>query len=312
MALSDSTDYSLDRNSIIDSALELVGAKEEDLTPSSSEVAKASKWLNLMIKSWHKHGTTLSVRTTGTIFLEKDKESYTLGSGTHAARGDVTTSALTAAAAGGTNTLLFDTTGGTMANGDIVGIVLDDDTIEWDTVLSFNDTGVTINGTIASAAASAAIVYFYTNIAHRPVRLQKVVLRNTSGNDIPLTVMSQDEYMELNDKDMSSNPSQYFYDPQLGSGVLYPWPVIDTNGSKLIYKYTKPFDDLDASTDNVEFESDWELAIIYNLAEHLMVAYAVDEITEKRITRGARRHLRLANKFEIEDGSVYMQPSEEK
>ena len=311
MALSDSTDFTLNRNEIIDSALELVGAKEEDLTPSASEVAKASKWLNLMLKSWHKQGTMLHVRTTGTIFLEKDKQSYNLGTGTYAARGTVTdTTTDTAVVASDVIIPVTATTG--MTVGDNIGILQDDDTIHWDTISTINaGVDVHITNGVASAAASGNAVYSYTNVAHRPVMLQKVILRDTSGQDIPLEALSQDEYMELNDKDMSARTSRYFYDPQLGNAILNPWPVIDQNGYKLIYKYTKPFDDVDTATDNVEFESDWELAIIYGLAEHLMVSYAVEEPTEKRIVRGANRYFKSANKFEVEESSMYLQPSED-
>ncbi len=311
MAVSGSTDFTLNRNEIIDGALELVGAKEADLTPDASEVAKANKWLNLMIKSWHKHGTMLHVRTTGTIFLEKGKQSYNIGTGTYAARGTVTDTTTTAAhVITDTVIAVADSTGMTAA--DNVGILLDDDTIHWDTIVSVDSAiQITLTTGLASASASGNSAHGYTNVAHRPVRLQKLVLRDTSGNDIPLDPWTQDEYMEINDKDMASQPSRYFYDPQLGDAVLSPWPVIDKNGYKIIYKYTKPFDDLDAATDNVEFESDWELAIIYSLAELLMVPYAVDELTEKRIVRGANRYFKLANKFEVEDGSMYLQPDQE-
>ena len=311
MALSDSTDFTLNRDEIIDSALELVGAKEADLTPDASEVAKAAKWMNLMIKSWHKHGTMLHVRTTGTIFLEKGKKSYNLGTGTYAARGTVTDTTTDVAVVASDTTLPVTATTG-MTVGDNIGILQDDDSIHWDIISAISaGVDVTLTNGMASAAASGNAVYSYTNTAHRPVKIQKVILRDSSDNDIPITPMSQDEYMDINDKNMSSRPSQYFYDEQLGDSILSPWPIMDKNGHKLIYKYTKPFDDLDAATNNAEFESDWIMAIVYGLAEHLMVTYAVDEPTEKRITRGANRYFKLANKFEVEDSSMYLQPSED-
>ena len=117
--------------------------------------------------------------------------------------------------------------------------------------------------------------------------------------------------MERNDKDMSGIPSQYFYDTQFGIDTIFPWPVISSNAYRIIIKYTKPFDDVDASTDDVEFDSDWELALIYGLAEHLMSVYSVDELTEKRIVRGANRYFKLSNKLEVEDASMYIQPENE-
>ena len=311
MAVSDSTDFTLNRDEIIDSALELVGAKEADLIPDASEITAAAKWMNLMIKSWHKHGTMLHVRTTGTLFLEKDKQSYNLGTGTYAARGTVTDTTTDVAVVASDTTLPVTATTG-MTVGDNIGILQDDDSIHWDIISAISaGVDVTLTNGMASAAASGNAVYSYTNVAHRPVRLQKVVLRDTSGNDTPLEALSQDEYMELNDKDMSSRPSRYFYDPQLGDAILSPWPVIDNNGYKLIYKYTKPFDDLDGASDNAEFESDWIMAIVYGLAEHLMVKYSVDEDTEKRIVRGANRYFKLANKFEEEQASMYLQPDQD-
>jgi len=311
MAVSGSTDFSLNRDEIIDQSLELVGAKEANLTPDPYEITQAARWLNLMIKSWHKHGTMLHVRTTGTIFLEKGKQSYNIGTGTYAARGTVSETTTNADLAAAATVITTDSTP-VLTTGHNIGRLLDDDTIHWTTVSAYvSSSSYTIADALPSAAASGNKMYMYVNVAHRPVRLQKRVLRDTSGNDIPLDPWTQDEYMEINDKDMASQPSRYFYDPQLGDAVINPWPVIDKNGYKIIYKYTKPCDDLDASTDNVEFESDWELAIIYSLAELLMVPYAVDELTEKRIVRGANRYFKLANKFEVEDGSMYLQPDQE-
>ena len=196
MAVSGSTDFRSDRDGIIDAAFELIGAKEADLTPDSSEVTTASKWLNRLIKGWQSHGTMLHVRTTGTVLLEKNKQSYLLGNtlitdGTYASRGTVIETTLDADEATGQTDLSVTSTAG-IATGYYVGILLDDDSIHWALVNSFvaDDTmTVGAGSALPSAASSGNAVYFYNNTMHQPVSVQQVILRDSSGRDVPLTPM---------------------------------------------------------------------------------------------------------------------------
>jgi len=72
MAVSGSTDFSLNRDEVIDKSLELLGVKEATITPSAAEVTQAAQWLNLMLKEWQvATQNSLWVRKTGTLILRE-------------------------------------------------------------------------------------------------------------------------------------------------------------------------------------------------------------------------------------------------
>jgi len=265
-----------------------------------------------MLKSWQvETDNSLHVRKTGTIFLEKTKKSYGLGTGTYATRDDEDSinATTTDAAEAALETVISVTTTNGFTVGDNIGIRLDTDVIHWTTIDSFvPDDTVTIATAIPSAVALGNEVYTYTLTAPRPYKIMEVVLRDTSGQDRPLESISQQEYMEIADKGTTGEPSLYYYDPQLDNGKIYFWPVIDKNDYKIIYRYVKVYDDLDASSDNAEFPITWLLAIIYGLAMHLGVIYAVEDTNYKRIIATASRTFKRVNSVDVENTSIEFEP----
>lgn len=79
MSLSGSTNYSLNRNQMINSALRIINVYTEAYTPSGFEVASAAETLNLMLKAWQADGLQLTTRKTKSFSLVSGAASYTLG-----------------------------------------------------------------------------------------------------------------------------------------------------------------------------------------------------------------------------------------
>ena len=79
MALSGSTNYSLNRTQLINSALRIINVYTEAYTPSSFEMNSAAETLNLMLKAWQADGLQLTTRKTKTFSLVSGTASYTLG-----------------------------------------------------------------------------------------------------------------------------------------------------------------------------------------------------------------------------------------
>lgn len=88
-----------------------------------------------------------------------------------------------------------------------------------------------------------------------------------SGEDIPLTVITREEWMTIIDKDASGKPSKIFPELTL-TGLQYTlWPVGETGQSDTIY-YTqyKKLQDFDAASNDLPFPSFWSQALVYLLA----------------------------------------------
>jgi hypothetical protein len=147
----------------------------------------------------------------------------------------------------------------------------------------------------------------------RPVDVLDSYLRDSNNIDIPVTVMSREEYRALTDKTSTGTPNQIHYDPQLTNGVLYIWPVPDSTAASeytLELNYIKPLDDADATTNDVEIPQEWFLALKWNLAKEIMMEYDIPEEKQKRIEKYANFYRKQAERTDIEDNrSIYIRPS---
>jgi len=311
MAVSGSVDFKLNRNQLIDEAMAIIGVNSEGENPTAFEIARANSSLNMMIKAWQADGLQLWTRKTGTVFLEKDKVSYTLGpNGSYATKDTPVITQLTADVATSDTTMPVDSTTGMTAL-DKALVVLDDSTIHLDTVASVTDgTNFELTTGVASAASDNAYVYTFTNLIDRPLRILHSNNRNTSGIDIPMIKISQDEYQDLPNKTSTASgiSTQYYYDPQLDDGVLYPWPVMGSDNYILKIVYLKPFDDMDASTDDFEFPQEWLEAITYGLAARLCPIFGVPSPIWDRIRGIARQMKEDVMGFDVENASMFIQP----
>lgn len=79
MALSNQTDFKLNRNEIIDLVLRDLGVYGSGETATTQEYTDISEILNLMLKSWQAHDIQLWVMKTATLGLVDDTSVYTVG-----------------------------------------------------------------------------------------------------------------------------------------------------------------------------------------------------------------------------------------
>jgi len=79
MAVSGSTDFSVNRDQLIKDSLELIGAKAPDESITNSELQSASRALNMMLKTWQTDGLQLWQRRSTSITLIASTASYAMG-----------------------------------------------------------------------------------------------------------------------------------------------------------------------------------------------------------------------------------------
>jgi len=232
MALSGSTDFSVNRNQLINDSLELIGAKAPDESMTASELASASRALNMMLKTWQTDGLQLWLRRTQSVTLVASQNTYTMGS-----------------------------------TGDVV--------------------------------------------MDRPLRILKVMRKDTSNNEVEVFKLTQDEYKEQTPKTTTGVPVNYYYDPQLTNGSLYIWPTpsaTEASEYTLEVLYHKPTDDMDNATDDFEFPSEWFETIKYGLAIRLAPIYGLPLDERKQLYYEFRPMKNKLEEWDTSDGSVYFQP----
>ena len=125
--------------------------------------------LNRMIKWWQADGKRLWAVRKAYLFLEKDKNTYSLGAtGDHWTESFVSTQIKTEASASATS-IDVDSSAGMTASDNVL-IELDDGTLHTTTISSVTDSDtIAIASGVASVAAVDNYVYTYTTKAQRPL-----------------------------------------------------------------------------------------------------------------------------------------------
>ena len=103
----------------------------------------------------------------------------------------------------------------------------------------------------------------------RPLRILDAYLRDSTGNDVSLSMLSRYDWDTLGQKNAPGIPNQIFYDPQLNNGVVtvYNVPTDATHTMHLVIQ--RQFQDFNLATDNPDFPQEAYSALKYCLAEEL-------------------------------------------
>jgi len=146
----------------------------------------------------------------------------------------------------------------------------------------------------------------------RPLRIlecNRVTI--SDGNSVPMVPVTRNEYEYLPNKTNEGTPIHFHYDPVLTNGDMYVWSVPDTNAAStytLDIVYSAPMDDMTGSLNDFDFPQEWYEAIMLGLAYRLSAIYGT-ELNERYLLRkDYKEAMKLAEDYDVEDGSVYLQP----
>jgi len=125
-------------------------------------------------------------------------------------------------------------------------------------------------------------------LSPRPLYIKAARFRNADDVDRPVRVDSRVEFFNIPNKTSAGKINRIYYDPQLGSGTLYVWPVPDDATETLRLTYIRSLEDFDASGDNPDFPQEWLQTITYNLAVRIAAKYG------KNVTKTAPELISIA------------------
>ena len=277
MARSGSYDWSLAGDAIIRGAIRIVkgmgGSPPDGNKSAAEEITDGREALNMMLKDWQSQGMGLWLNKEIIVFLAYHDGEYSLGSsGDHATLTLVETE-LSSSAASGASSIEVDSDDG-ISDGDVIGIELDDNTLQWTTVngTPSSDT-VALDAALTDDCAENNNVYTYTTKSQRPLEVRSASLYHDDGTETPLYMCSRQEWDDLPNKSYNGVPSQVYYDPQLDSGILNVWPRPSTvdNYIKLNCRY--PIQDIDAAANDPDFPAEVQRAVKFNLAVDIAPEY---------------------------------------
>lgn len=310
MARSGSYNFALDRDTIIKRAMQLVNIININQTARGSDQEYAVDIFQSMIKLWQAEGIQLWNRKQATLFTSYQDEQYSIShTGDHCANSYVNTTILSDEASGQTVLSVTSSTGMTAA--DNIGVELDDGTRQWTTIVSVDSaTQVTVTDALTDVASSGNTVVAYTDkIADRPLRIldARTVDLNNNKTSIPIDLIGYDQYFNVPVKTTDGRPVNGYYDKLLDAGVLYLYPRPNEVDVLVEFTYHEAIEDVDSSTNSMDFPTEWTLPLIYGLGAELCIAFGKFE-EFKTIKPLADEYKKIVREFDNDEEPFYLLP----
>jgi len=286
MATSGSTDFTLNRDQIITSALRKLRKIDPNLTTPAIDITSGTETLNMMIKAWQIDKLFLWLNEEVCLFQQYNTQFYAVGpSGDNCGLlVDSFKTQIATAAASAASTITVDDDDD-MTDGDYIGIELDGGTIQWTTINGTPASNVvTLTAALTGAVAVDRWVFTYTTKISRPLQITEARVRDTDDVDSPLTIVkSRTQFLSQTDKTSKGRVLEIHHNPDITNGQLYVWPVCGTGDitDRIIMSVQRVIEDFDASANNFDGPPEALAALVWNLAVWLAPEYGVDLTTGK-------------------------------
>lgn len=159
--------------------------------------------------------------------------------------------------------------------------------------------------TIGESAANVAV--------SRPERIAQAWWQDTNAagaNRTPMVQQAREQFNRLTPVAAQGCPTSWYYDPQIGNGVFYVWPVPTTTNGYFGISVQRPIEDLAGGTGTFDAPQQMYLCLAYVLARDWGILYwRCDERTARRIEARANKVEYDAFDYQEEDASVYFTPN---
>lgn len=310
MARSGSYNFSLDRDTIIKRAMQKANLIGKNQTPKGAEYEYVVDIFNAMIKMWQAEGIQLWNRRQATLFTAYQDRQYSISAtGDHCTNSYLNTTLSAAEASGQTVLSVTSSTG--MTAGDFVGIELDANTRQWTTIVSVDSTTqITVTAALTSAAASGNTVITYTTkISDRPLRILDIRSYDLNNStSVSMELIGYDQYFNISNKNTDGRPITAYYDKLLDSGVLYVYNRPDDVDVVIEFTYHEAIEDLDSSTDSIDFPTEWTLPLIYGLYTELLLD--AEQLEKWKVIKPvADEYKKLVREFDNDEEPFFCLPN---
>jgi hypothetical protein len=151
-------------------------------------------------------------------------------------------------------------------------------------------------------------------VTPRPLRIIQAFLRNNSVSpavDIPMTIISEQEYNILGSKKSQGNVNTVMYKPYVNNGIL---KVFLTPNSQVATDYElhlnvqRPIEDITSSNQTFDFPQEWYQCLRWGLASELSADYGVDLQRATLVIQRAEQYKQRLMAWDVENASTFFQP----
>jgi len=275
-----------------------IGADGETLDGDMFERGRLAA--NLLIKSWEQQGIHLWTYTEGTLFIQKGQAKYDFATAQLSNTFFETTTTAASLIATGQITV---TSTDDMVIGDNLGIILEDNSIQWTLIASLPGANVvTFGDALTQAVNSGAVIYNYRDTFVPVKRILNVRRRETDNYEIPIIFESREDYFDLPNKENEGTPIQAYFSRQRDAGIMYLWNTPSSAVPVINFTYERSLQIFVTAADTFDFPEEWHEAIIANVAVKLIPKYGSSQALSDLLRVEAADALAMALSF---DSAVY-------
>jgi len=321
MATSGTTTFSVTRNDIIQSSLRLLGVLEEGTQPTANAIENASMVLNMMLKDWMTDGIKLWTVTELTIPLESNQTSYTIGP---AATNDLVTNkplrliqsflrnvsnttnqvAQVSLLSGGSGYTVQPTNPVACTGGSGSGATFN---------LSYTGTAVTKALLANSGGSNYAVGDVLTMSGGTFVTPATVTVDSLLNTyiDLPMSILSEQEYNILGSKYNTGTVNSVFYKPSVLNGTVkvFLTPNASTSTTyELHMTVQRPIEDITTANQTFDFPSEWYQCLRWGLASELAADYGLPLDKLGGVIQRAEQYKQRLMAWDVEYASTFFQP----
>lgn len=124
-----------------------------------------------------------------------------------------------------------------------------------------------------------------TTKVDRPSKIYDVSYKDSQGYEVPLMNIGRSDYFNLPTKSIQGRPTQFYYDPQMGMGKIYLWPVPNDATATVVLDIDCPIQDIITDQNTADFPQEWIEVLAYGLAVALAPEYGIPP-NERQLLRG--------------------------
>jgi hypothetical protein len=299
--------YNRTAGNVIRDALRYADIAGIETTVQAADFARGQDALNNVLAMLQSKQIALWSETEAVCPLNPSQQSYIVG--TDHIFTDYVYTQMRVAAVSGATTLEVDSTVG-MTAGDFIGIQLDSGVRQWTTIDTVTDSDtLTIVDSLDDDVAIDNTIYTYTTKIDQPVRVTDSRYSDSeSGSDLPIWLVSRQEYFAIPDKTSSGAVNQVYYSRQLSNSPVYVWPTASTCNNVLKFTFIKPQYIPEDQSENVLIPVEWYNALTFLTAADLGVLYAIDSNRQVVLEQKAQSYLQDAIASNTDHTSIQFQP----
>lgn len=284
-----------------------VGIDGEPLAPEYYQ--RALQAVNLAVLEMQAKGLHLSSYKVGYLFLQPNQYKYVIED--ENATNEYFSRQLSDDEATGQTVLSISDTDDLQTD-DTIGITLDDGSIQWTTVDSIDtiNSTVTVADALTGDAGEDNYIFNYRTALKQISRIHQIWRRDNYVNDVPISMIGQQEYDVLPFKTTSPGlPSQAYYHRSIPKGTLYLW-TIPVNSTYIIgFWYEQKLGQMKNATEVMDLDQFYYPAFAYLVALRLCDVFAASTEMKMSIQQTYEELLADALTYDDEGLSIKISPN---